>query len=196
MLKARLQQPCLHTQPGQAAHNPCVCGTAEGDIQGDTICWQEMGSRGVQRCHQLRDAPASEPVEQEGWMGPQGGKPEGLNGDTMGPLLDGSSLALAAEPAAPPKCPSSAPEVPPAATSPPTNPSQEWKVVKIQRVLIQPASKPRKAGKRNPLWPCSPSQRALHAPGTVLGTPSSSQGRTSTGFEVPGSRLSPGTVLA
>ncbi|XP_033922689.1 synaptopodin [Melopsittacus undulatus] len=146
MLKGRLRQPCLHSQPGQAAHNPCVCGTAERDTPGDTGCWQEMGSRGVQRCHQLQDAPASEPVEEQGWMRPQGGKPEGLNGDTMGPMLDGSSLALAAEPSAPPKCPSSAPEVPTAATSPTANPSQEWKVVKIQRVLIQPASEPRKAG--------------------------------------------------
>ncbi|XP_065546396.1 synaptopodin [Lathamus discolor] len=146
MLKARLRQPCLHSQPGQVAHDPCVCGTAEGDTQGDAGCWQEMGSRGVQRCHQLLDAPASESVEQEGWMGPQGGKPEGLNGNAMGPVLDGSSLALVAEPAAPPECPSSAPEVPTAATSPTTNPSQEWKVVKIQRVLIQPVSEPRKVG--------------------------------------------------
>ncbi|XP_059681560.1 synaptopodin [Gavia stellata] len=64
----------------------------------------------------------------------------------LGLALDGGSLALAAEPAAPPKCSGSAPELPPTAASPAANPSQEWKVVKIQRVLINPASEPRKAG--------------------------------------------------
>ncbi|XP_019329341.1 PREDICTED: synaptopodin [Aptenodytes forsteri] len=130
--------------------NPCVCGTAEGD----TGCWQERGSRGGQRCRQLRDAPASELVEQEGWTGPLGGKasgscwrePGGLNGDTPRPALDGGSLASVAEPAAPPKCSSSAPELPPTAASPVADPSQEWKVAKIQRVLINPANEPKKAG--------------------------------------------------
>ncbi|XP_010577511.1 PREDICTED: synaptopodin [Haliaeetus leucocephalus] len=159
MLKARLRQPCLQIQPGcptpgKAAQNPCVCGTAKGDTEGDASCWQERGSRGGQRCRQLRDAPASEAVEQEGWTGPPGGKvsgscrrePRGLNGDTPGPSVDNGSLALATEPAAPTKCPGSAPELRHAAASPTADPSQEWKVVKIQRVLINPAGEPRKAG--------------------------------------------------
>ncbi|XP_075571882.1 synaptopodin [Pelecanus crispus] len=159
MLKATLRQPCLHTQPGcptpgEAVPNPCVCGMAEGDTKGDTGCWQGRGSRGGQRCHQLQDAPASELVEQEGWTGLLGGKasgscrqePGGLNGDAPGPALDGSSLALAAEPTAPAKCPGSARGLPPAAASPVADPSHEWKVVKIQRVLINPAGEPRKAG--------------------------------------------------
>lgn len=211
MLKARLRQPRLQIQPGcptpgEAAQNPCVCGTAKGDTEGDAGCWQERGSRGGQRCRQLRDAPASEAVEQEGWTGPPGGKasgscrrePRGLNGDTPGPSADNSSLALATEPAAPPKFLGSAPELPPAAASPTADPSQEWKVVKIQRVLINPAGEPRKAGKRNPLWPLSPTPKSagvllgpgLPLPDTVVGTPGSSQGRTSDGLEVSGSRLS------
>ncbi|XP_072728147.1 synaptopodin [Ciconia boyciana] len=155
MLKATLRQPCLQTQPGcptpgEAVQNPCVRGTAEGD----TGCWQERGSRGRQRCRQLRDAPASELLEQQGWTGLLGGnasgscqrEPGGLNGDAPGPTLDSSSPASAAEPAAPPKCPGSAPELPPTAASPVADPSQEWKVVKIQRVLINPAGEPRKTG--------------------------------------------------
>lgn len=213
MLKATLRQPCLQTQPGcpttsEAVQNPCVCGTAEGD----TGCWQERGSRGGQRCRQLRDAPAPELVKQEGWMGPLGGKasgscrqePRGLIGDTPDPTLDGGSLASVAEPTAPPKCSSSAPELPPTAASPVADPSQEWKVAKIQRVLINPANEPRKVGKRNPLWPPSrpPKSTAvllgpgLLLPDTVLGTPGSSQGRTSAGLEVPGSQRATGTFLA
>ncbi|KAM9289511.1 synaptopodin [Morus bassanus] len=159
MLKATHRQPCLQTQPGcptagEAVQNLCVCRMAEGDTEGDTGCWQERGSRGEQRCHQLRDAPASKPVEQEGWMGPLGGKasrscqqePGVLNRDASGPTLDGGSLASVAEPSALPKCPGSAPDLPPAAASPVADPSQEWKVVKIQRVLINPTSEPRKTG--------------------------------------------------
>lgn len=71
-------------------------------------------------------------------------------------------------------------------------------MVKIQRVLINPAGEPRKAGKRNPLWPLSPTPKSagvllgpgLPLPNMVVGTPGSSQGRTSDGLEVPGSRLS------
>ncbi|XP_051487510.1 synaptopodin [Apus apus] len=62
-----------------------------------------------------------------------------------GRFLDSSSLALVAEPSATLRCPSSAPELPPKAASPVADPSQEWKVVKIQRVLINPTSEPRKA---------------------------------------------------
>ncbi|XP_074958786.1 synaptopodin [Phalacrocorax aristotelis] len=155
MLKATLQQPCLQTQPGcptasEAVQNPCVCRTAEGD----TSCWQERGNRGGQRCRQLRDAPAPEPVKQEGWMGLLGGKasgtcgkePGGLNGDVPGPTLDGGSPASVAEPSAPTEDPGSAPDLPPAAAIPVANPNQEWKVVKIQRVLINPAGEPRKMG--------------------------------------------------
>ncbi|XP_064018119.1 LOW QUALITY PROTEIN: synaptopodin [Pogoniulus pusillus] len=159
MMKARLQQPCLQTQPsypmpGDSAQTPCVCGMDQRDTEGDTSCWQEIGSRGGQRCHQLPDAPASETVKQEGQMGPPEGKengscqqPEGLNGDTRGPSLDDDgSLALVSEPAAPQKSPKPALEPPPTAFSLMANPSQEWKVVKIQRVLIDPTSEPRKAG--------------------------------------------------
>lgn len=178
MLRTRLQQFCLHPQPscpmsGEAAQLPCVCGTARGDTEGDSSCWQERGSRGGQSCHQLRDASASEPGEQEAQTRLLGGKssgscqrdPRGLNGDAPQPPLNGSSLALVDEPAAPPRCPGSAPELPPTADSPTANPSQEWKVVKIQRVLINPDFEPRKAGKRNPLWPLSPLERHCCSPG-------------------------------
>ncbi|XP_017583526.1 PREDICTED: synaptopodin, partial [Corvus brachyrhynchos] len=159
MLRTRLQQFCLHPQPscamsGESAQLPCVCGTAKGDTEGDSSCWQERGSREGQSCHQLRDAPASEPGEQEAGKGLLGGKssgscqrdPGGLNGDAPQPPSNGSSLALLDEPAAPPKCPGSVPELPPTADSPTAHPSQEWKVVKIQRVLINPDFEPRKAG--------------------------------------------------
>lgn len=192
MLRTRLQQFCLHPQPGcpvpgEAEQPLCVRGTARGDTGGDSGCWQERGSRGGQSCPQPWDAPASEAGEQEAQMGLLGGKSSGscqrdlrgLSGDAPQPPLNGSSLALAEEPAAPHKCPGSAPELPPTAD----NPSQEWKVVKIQRVLINPDFEPRKTGKRNPLWPLSPWNGT-----TVLlvRTPSSSQGRTSPGLEVPG----------
>lgn len=164
MLKTRLRQPCLRTQPScptssEAAQTPCVCMMAEGDTDGDIGSRQEKGSRGGQRCCQLQDAPVSGTVEQQGWMGLPGGKasgschqePTGLNGGVLCPSLDNDSLALVAEPAAPPECPSPASELPLAAASPTANPSQEWKVVKIQRVLIDSAGQPRKAGKRNAL---------------------------------------------
>lgn len=178
MLRTRLQQFCLHPQPscpmpGKAEQPPHVCGTAKGDTEGDSGCWQKRGSREGQSCHQLWDAPASEPGKQEARMGLLGGKssgtyqrdPRGLNGDAPQPPLNGSSLALAEEPAAPPKGPGSAPDLPPTADSPTDNPSQEWKVVKIQRVLINPDFEPRKTGKRNPLWPLSSSERHYCAPG-------------------------------
>ncbi|XP_068018327.1 synaptopodin [Melanerpes formicivorus] len=159
MLKARLQQPCPKTQPscplpGDTAQPPCVCGMDEGDTERDTRCWQETGSREGQRCHQLLDAPASETDKQEGQMGPLGGKenescqrqPEGLNGDTTGPSLHDGSLALVTEPAAPQQSPKSALELPTTAFSLTANPDQEWKVVKIQQVLIDASGEPRKAG--------------------------------------------------
>ncbi|XP_031361886.2 synaptopodin [Lonchura striata] len=159
MLRTRLQQFCLHPQPscpmpGEAEQPPCVRGTAKGDTEGDRGCWQENGSREGQRCHQLWDASASKPGEQEAQTALLGGKSSGscqrdlrgLNGDAPQPPLNGSSLALAEEPAAPSKCPGSAPELPPTADSPTDNPSQEWKVVKIQRVLINPDFEPRKTG--------------------------------------------------
>ncbi|XP_071299479.1 synaptopodin [Agelaius tricolor] len=153
MLRTRLQQFCLHSQPGcpvpgEAEQPPCARGTAKGDTEGDSGCWQERGSRGGQSCPQLWGAP--EAGEQEARSGLLGGKSNGscqrdlrgLNGEAPQPPLNGSSLALAEEPAAPPRCPGSAPELPPTAD----NPSQEWKVVKIQRVLINPDLEPRKTG--------------------------------------------------
>jgi len=204
MLKATLRQPCLRSQPGRPVPGeavPSPCDT-EGDTRGDTGCQQQRGSAGGPRCRQLRDAPATKTGKQEGWTGLAGGKasrscrrePGGLSGDVLGPWLDGSNVASVPEPTAPPKCPGSAPELPPAAASP----SQEWKVVKIQRVLINPTSELRKTGKRNPLGPppCSPKASAviplpgLPLPGTAVGTPGPSHGRTSAGLEVPGSRPS------
>ncbi|XP_017683328.1 PREDICTED: synaptopodin [Lepidothrix coronata] len=130
---------------------------AEGDTEGENGCWQERGSRGEQRCHQLQSISASKPGEQQRWTRLLGGKSSGsfqrelrelreLNGDAPHPTLEGSSLASAEKPAAPCKCPGSAPELPPTADSPTASPSQEWKVVKIQRVLINPDTEPRKAG--------------------------------------------------
>ncbi|XP_074408271.1 synaptopodin [Zonotrichia albicollis] len=149
MLRTRLQQFCLNAQPGcpmpgEAEQRPCVRGTARGDTGGD------RSSRGGQSCPRLWDAPASEAGEHKAQMALQGGKSSGscqrdlggLNGEAPQPPVNGSSLALAEEPAAPQKCPGSAPELPPIAN----NPSQEWKVVKIQRVLINPDFEPRKTG--------------------------------------------------
>lgn len=82
-------------------------------------------------------------------------EPHGVSGDVPDPKLTGGSLAVGAEPAAPPKSPDSAPELLPTAASPMADPSQEWRVVKIKRVLINPASEPRKASKQNPLLPPS-----------------------------------------
>ncbi|XP_068553996.1 synaptopodin isoform X2 [Anas acuta] len=72
-------------------------------------------------------------------------EPHGVSGDVPDPELTGGSLAVGAEPAAPQKSPDSAPELLPTAASPTADPSQEWRVVKIKRVLINPASEPRKA---------------------------------------------------
>ncbi|XP_069725095.1 synaptopodin isoform X1 [Phaenicophaeus curvirostris] len=158
-LKTTLRQPCLQTQPScpmpsKTVQTPRVCGAAGGDTEGDGRCWQERGSRRGQRCSQLWDASACELVRQEGRMGPPGGKgsqscwqePGWLNGDVPGPTLDGSSLTSVTEPVVPSKCPGSAPELPIPAAGPTTDPSQEWKVVKIQRVLIDPVVEPRKVG--------------------------------------------------
>ncbi|OPJ88096.1 synaptopodin [Patagioenas fasciata monilis] len=68
------------------------------------------------------------------------------NPDALVPTLDGSNLASATEITAPPECPSCAPELPPPAASPVADDSQEWKVVKIQRVIINPTSELRKVG--------------------------------------------------
>lgn len=195
MLRTRLQRFCLHPQPscpmpGQAERPPCVCGTAKGDTEGDRGRWQERGNRVGQSCHQLWDAPASEPGEQEARTGLLGGKssgscqrdPRGLSGDAPQPPLNGSSLALVEEPATQPKCSGSAPELPLTADSPTGNPNREWKVVKIQRVIINPDFEPRKTGKRNPFGRCPP-QKGITV--LLVRTPSSSQGRTSPGLEVP-----------
>lgn len=92
-------------------------------------------------------------------------EPHGVSGDVPEPELTGGSLAVGAEPAAPPKSPDSAPELLPTAASPTADPSQEWRVVKIKRVLINPASEPRKASKQIPLLPPSPQKN----PGSGLG---------------------------
>ncbi|XP_040429448.1 synaptopodin isoform X3 [Cygnus olor] len=125
---------------------PCGCGVPKGDA-GDSL--QGTGTRGGQGCHHLGDLPAPAPL-QEGHTGLLAGQassrePHGLGGDAPDPELTGGSLAVGAEHAAPPKYPDSAPELLPTAASPTADPSQEWRVVKIKRVLINPASEPRKA---------------------------------------------------
>ncbi|XP_076206539.1 synaptopodin [Aptenodytes patagonicus] len=86
------------------------------------------------------------------------------------PALDGGSLASVAEPTAPPKCSSSAPELPPTAASPAANPSQEWKVVKIQRVLINPANETKKAAVISAATRRQGSRAARGGGGTGTGT--------------------------
>lgn len=120
---------------------------------------QGTGTRGGQGCRHLGDLPAPAPL-QEGHTGLLAGQassrePHGLGGDAPDPELTGGSLAVGTEPAAPPKYPDSAPELLPTAASPTADPSQEWRVVKIKRVLINPAGEPRKASKQNPLLPPS-----------------------------------------
>ncbi|XP_067160883.1 synaptopodin [Apteryx mantelli] len=157
MLKATRRQPCLQTQPGcaapgKASQNSCAYGTTKADAGEGSGCSQEGGKRGEQRCQQLRKVSPFHPVEQEEKVEPSGGKmsersqqaPGGLNGDVLGLRLDGSGPASAAEPAPLRNCPSS--ELPPTAASPTADPSQEWKVVKIKRVLVSPICQPRKAG--------------------------------------------------
>ncbi|XP_072204644.1 synaptopodin [Excalfactoria chinensis] len=65
--------------------------------------------------------------------------------DVPGPELPTGSTNT--EPAAPSDCCalSPAPQLPPTAAGPMDDPSQEWRLVKIKRVLIAPSSEPRKA---------------------------------------------------
>ncbi|XP_025974447.2 synaptopodin [Dromaius novaehollandiae] len=157
MLKATLRPLCLRTQPGcaapgEASQNSRAYRPAKADAGEGHGCSQEGGKRGEQRCQQLSEVSPFHPMEQEEKVEPSGGKvsahspqePGGLNGDVLGLQLDGSALASAAEPAPLSSCPSS--ELPPAAASPTAAPSQEWRVVKIERVLVSPVGQPRKAG--------------------------------------------------
>lgn len=77
---------------------------------------------------------------------------ESDRGDIPDPELPTGNVNT--EPAAPPDCcaPSPAPQSPPTAVSPMDDPSQEWRLVKIKRVLIAPSTEPRKASK-DPLIP-------------------------------------------
>ncbi|XP_021265827.1 synaptopodin isoform X2 [Numida meleagris] len=70
---------------------------------------------------------------------------ESGSGDVLDPELPTGSMNT--EPAATPECcaPSPAPQLPPEAAGPVDDPSQEWRLVKIKRVLIGPSSEPRKA---------------------------------------------------
>ncbi|XP_068815912.1 synaptopodin [Struthio camelus] len=154
MLKATLRQPGLQTQPGgpapgKASQNSRAYGAAVADAGEGHL--QEEGKSGEQRCQQLRDVSPFHPREQEEKVEPLSGKgsehsqrePGGLNGDVLGLRLDSGGPASAAELASPRNCPGS--ELPPAAAGPVADPSQEWKVVKIKRVLVSPVSQPRKA---------------------------------------------------
>lgn len=72
---------------------------------------------------------------------------ESDSGDVPDPELPTGSMNT--EPAASPDfcAPSPAPQLSPTAASPMDDPSQEWRLVKIKRVLIAPSSEPRKASK-------------------------------------------------
>lgn len=156
----------------------------------------------------LGDLPGPTPL-QEGHTGLLAGQtssrePHGVSGDVPDPELTGGSLVVGAEPEAPPKSPNSAPELLPTAASPTADPSQEWRVVKIKRVLINPASEPRKASKQNPLLPPSALSPPKKNPAVgwgwgcpagcgALGSAHAGRWGRILGSEVPASPWSPGT---
>ncbi|XP_062443074.1 synaptopodin [Rhea pennata] len=151
MLEAPPRQPHLQPRPGEAGQNPRAAGSAEADAGGGRGRSREGGKRGERRCRWLGEVSPLHRPEQEEKVEPSGGKvsgrsqlePGGLGGDTPGPGLGGGAPASAAEPA--PRRNRPGAELPPAAASPAAGPGQEWKVVKIQRVLVSPVCQPRKA---------------------------------------------------
>ncbi|KAM8798876.1 synaptopodin [Eudromia elegans] len=104
------------------------------------------------RCQQLGEFAPFHPAEQEGKLEPLGGEvtegsrqqPGSLNGDALRLGLGGTHAASAAGPAPLRSCPGSG--LLPTAASPTADLSQEWKVVKIERVLVSPVGQPRDAG--------------------------------------------------
>lgn len=98
---------------------------------------------------------------------------ESDSGDIPDPELPTGSTNTEPAPSSDFCAPSPAPQLPPTAASLMDDPSQEWRLVKIKRVLIAPSSEPRKASK-DLLSSCKAAQRhgaAASPANSVVGIP-------------------------
>ncbi|XP_038270674.1 synaptopodin [Dermochelys coriacea] len=161
MLKATLLQPCLQPQPrcaGSSERSQHSYGfeTLKVDPEvgyGCLVLQQEKEKEGNQRCQPTGAICPFNPEELEEKNELSGGKlrnhlqweSRNTNGDMLGPKFNSYSLASACGYPATRDLPRSAPELLHSGVSTREDPSEEWKVVKVKRVLIYPAGKPQKA---------------------------------------------------
>ncbi|XP_067423560.1 synaptopodin [Emydura macquarii macquarii] len=160
MLKATLLQPGLQPLPscaGSSEISPCSYGferpkadPAEG--YGCLVLQQEKDEEGNQKCRPTGAVCPFNPKEQEEKNELSAGKwrehfqREGrnTNGDIAVPKCSSYRLASIGGYPATSEVLRSAPEMLHSGASTRADPSQEWKLVKVKRVLISPAGQPRK----------------------------------------------------
>ncbi|KAM9130666.1 synaptopodin isoform 1-T1 [Pangshura tecta] len=161
MLKATLLQPCLQSQPrcaGPSERKQHSYGFETLKVDpavgyGCLILQQEKETEGSQRCQAAGAICPFNPKEQEEKNELPGGKlreqlqreSKNTNGDMLGPKCHSSGLASAGGYPATRDSPQSSPELLHSGVSTGADPSEEWKVVKVERVLIYPAGQLRKA---------------------------------------------------
>nr|XP_014436618.1 synaptopodin isoform X2 [Pelodiscus sinensis]XP_025034830.1 synaptopodin isoform X1 [Pelodiscus sinensis] len=159
MLKATLLQPCLQPQPsrvGSSDRSHCAYGFGTlkvdpAESYGRLVLQQEEEKEEHQRRQPTGALYPFNPKEREEKTELSGGKWRerlqqeswNINGDVLAPRFNSSGVASTGGYPATRKALRSAPELLPSAAS--ADPSHEWKVVKVKRVLISPAGQPRKA---------------------------------------------------
>lgn len=178
MLKATLLQPCLQPLPscaGSSEISPCSYGFERPKVDpaegyGCLVLQQEKEEEGNQKCRPTGAICPFNPKEQEEknelsagkWREHFQRKGRNTNGDILMPKFSNYHLASTGGYPATSEALRSARELLHSGASTRTDPNQEWKLVKVKRVLISPAGQPRKTSKQ--------SVPSLH--GSVVRTPS------------------------
>lgn len=155
MLEATLRQPCLQPQSScagtsKAKQNPYGFKKPKPDLVDGYGCLEGLQGKERERCLPAgKNRPAEQEIKesarksflQESWK---------ASGDMLPFKGDGSGLISGGG------CPMTRDSPRPALDllqpgfSKNGDPSQEWKVVKVKRVLISPVAEPRKASKCSP----------------------------------------------
>ncbi|XP_077680797.1 synaptopodin, partial [Eretmochelys imbricata] len=160
MLKATLLQPCLQPQPrcaGSSERSQHSYGfetlKVDPEVGYGLVLQKEKEKEDNQRCQPTGAICPFNPEELEEKNELSGGKlrdhlqreSRNTSGDMLGPKFNSYGLASAGGYPATKDLPRSAPELIHSVVSTRDDPSEEWKVVKVKRVLIYPAGQPRKA---------------------------------------------------
>ncbi|CAM4587526.1 unnamed protein product [Lepidochelys olivacea] len=160
MLKATLLQPCLQPQPrcaGSSERSQHSYGfetlKVDPEVGYGLVLQKEKEKEDNQRCQPTGAICPFNPEELEEKNELSGGKlrdhlqweSRNTSGDMLGPKFNSYGLASAGGYPATKDLPRSAPELIHSGVSTRDDPSEEWKVVKVKRVLIYPAGQPWKA---------------------------------------------------